>query len=302
LFLSAVNTVFYAVVPYWFVYASVNAALIIIIFVIVVKYECKTEAEKLELKDKFSMLKLLRFWYPMIIILYIFKDIYLLVMYIKPEDIDAILIQIDFRIFGVNTTQWIYKFSNPVLTEFLEIIYILYYLVIPIYGIQLYTKKRYEDFKFSVFVLYIGFYLAYILYLVFPAIGPRFYLHDFYSIQNELPGLFLTEPLRAILDFAESIPAGVPNPQDYVQRDAMPSLHAEVAILLAYLAKKMKLKSFGLYLVYCILMLIATVYLRYHYVIDLIAGALSALVAVFIGKLMYEYKDGEFIPRTSSNT
>jgi membrane-associated phospholipid phosphatase len=301
LFLSAVNIVFYPIVSNWFVYASVNAALVIIIFTIVVKYECKTDAEKLELKNKFSLLKLLRYWYPMIIILYIFKNVYLLVKYIKPEDIDALLIRIDFGMFGVNPTQWIYQFSNPSLTEFLEVIYILYYLVIPVYGIQLYTKKKYEDFKFSVFVLFVGFYLAYTLYLIFPAIGPRFYLHDFYSIQTELPGIFLTEPLRAILDFAESIPAGVPNPQDYVQRDAMPSLHAEVAILLAYLSKKMKLKSFYLYLIYCVLMLIATVYLRYHYVIDLVAGALLAVMTVIIGKLMYEYKDGEFVPRTSSN-
>jgi membrane-associated phospholipid phosphatase len=130
-----------------------------------------------------------------------------------------------------------------------------------------------------------------VLYLIFPAVGPRFHLHNFYSIDTELPGLFLTKPLRVILNFGESIPAGIANPQDYVQRDAMPSLHAEIAILLAYLSKKLKLKSFYFYLPYCILMLIATVYLRYHYVIDLIAGAALAVAALWIGKLMYQEKD-----------
>jgi membrane-associated phospholipid phosphatase len=210
------------------------------------------------------------------------------------------LINIDSLIFGVNPTQWAFRFANPLLTEFLQIIYGLYYLVIPAYGIEVFMKKRYKDFNYSVFVLFIGFYLAYILYLIFPAVGPRFHLHDFYAIQAELPGLFLTEPIRAFLNFGESIPAGVTNPQDYVQRDAMPSLHAEVAILLAYLAKKLNMKSFYFYLPYCILMLVATIYLRYHYVIDLLAGALLAFIPILIGKLMYQLKDGEFIPKSIS--
>jgi membrane-associated phospholipid phosphatase len=114
--------------------------------------------------------------------------------------------------------------------------------------------------------------------------------------------MLLTKPLRVILNFGESIPSGVINPQDYVQRDAMPSLHAEIAILLAYLSRKLKLKSFYFYLPYCILMLIATVYLRYHYVIDLIAGAALALAAVWIGKFMYQKKDSAADTPLQSNS
>ncbi len=203
--------------------------------------------------------------------------------------------------FSVNPTQWIYKLANPALTELLQVIYIMYYLVIPLYGIELFLKKRYNDFQFSVFVLFSGFYIAYALYFIFPAVGPRFYLHDFYSIEKELPGFILTNPLRAVLNFAESIPAGVQNPQDYVQRDAMPSLHAEIAILLAYLSKKLRMKSFYFYLPYCLLMLLATVYLRYHYVIDLIAGAALAGIAVILGSLMYAKKDGEYVEKFNVN-
>lgn len=291
LFLTAVNIVFNSILPYWYILAAVNIILIALISYIVISYESKPDEEKAELKNKFSLLKLIRFWYPMIVILYIFKEIYLFVRPINPYDCDLALINIDYWMFGVNPTVWIYRFANPILTEFLQIIYSLYYLVIPAYGIEIYMKKRYGDFRFSVFVLFIGFYIAYVLYLIFPAVGPRFHLHNFYSIDTELPGLFLTKPLRVILNFGESIPAGVLNPQDYVQRDAMPSLHAEIAILLAYLSKKLKLKSFYFYMPYCLLMMLATVYLRYHYVIDLIAGAALALAAIWIGKLMYQKKD-----------
>jgi membrane-associated phospholipid phosphatase len=298
LFLTAVNIIFSSVLPDWYLFSLANTAVSFLIIIIVVKYESAPIEKKLN--DKFSLLKIIRFWYPMLLILFVFKEIYVLVRPINPNDIDLALIKIDFWMFGVNPTQWTFQFANPLLTEFLQIIYGLYYLVIPAYGIEVFLKKRYKDFNYSVFVLFTGFYLAYILYLIFPAVGPRFHLHEFYSIHGELPGLFLTEPIRTFLNFGESIAAGVTNPQDYVQRDAMPSLHAEVAILLAYLAKKLKLKSFSFYLPYCILMLISTVYLRYHYVIDLIAGAMLALIPILIGKLMYQAKDGEFIPKTNS--
>jgi len=300
LFLTAANVVFNSVIGYWHVLTAINLILVFIISLIVIRYESKPEEEKRKLSYKF--LRIIRFWYPVLIILYIFKEIYLLIHPINPNDIDLALINIDFLMFGVNPTQWIYKFSNPALTELLQIIYIMYYLVIPIYGIELFLKKRYEDFQFSVFVLFSGFYIAYVLYFIFPAVGPRFYLHDFYSIETELPGLLLTNPLRAILNFAESIPAAVTSPQDYVQRDAMPSLHAEIAILLAYLSKKLGMKSFYFYLPYCLLMILATVYLRYHYVIDLIAGAALAGIAVLLGSLMYAKKDSEYAEKSKVNS
>jgi membrane-associated phospholipid phosphatase len=290
--------VFNSIIEYWYVLSAVNIILVIIITSFVVKYESKIPEEK----EKHSFLKVLRFWYPVLIILYIFKEIYLLIHPVNPNDIDTVLINMDFGMLGVNPTQWIYRFANPALTELLQIVYIMYYLVIPLYGIELFLKKRYEDFQFSVFVLFSGFYIAYALYFIFPAVGPRFYLHDFYSIEKELPGLFLTNPFRVILNFAESIPVGVPNPQDYVQRDAMPSLHAEIAILLAYLSKKLGMKSFYFYLPYCLLMLLATIYLRYHYAVDLIAGALIALLAAVLGSVMYSRINGEYIEKSKTNS
>jgi len=282
--------VFHRQLPYWYVLSAVNLSLVFIISLIVIKYESKPEAGKDGFRYKFSFLKLIRFWYPMLLILYVFKESYLLVHPINPIDIDPLLIRADYWLFGTNPTVWIFQFANPLLTEFLQIIYNLYYIVIPVYGIELFLKKRYVDFNYSVFVLFAGFYLAYALYFIFPAIGPRFYLHDFYSINIQLPGLWLTDLLRTILNFGESIPAGVTNPQDYVQRDAMPSLHAEIAILLAYLAKKMKLRSFNFYFPYCLLMILSAIYLRYHYVVDIAAGALAALVTVLIAGSAYKNK------------
>lgn len=279
LLLSVINLIFSSRIQYWYLLVIGNITAAYLILLIVSRYESMPPGG--------GFLKFLRYWYPVIMILFIFKESYLMVHAMNPHDTDRVLIEIDKAMFGVNPTEWLYRFANPLLTEVMMIIYMLYYPVIVIYGADVYLKKRYEDYKFSTFIIFVGFYTSYIFYMIFPAIGPRFHIHDFYSIETELPGIFLTNTLRDILNFGESIPNGVPNPQDYVQRDAMPSAHAEIAILLAYLSHKLKLKSFRFFLPYCILMLVSTVYLRYHYVIDLIAGGVLAIATIGIGKIVY---------------
>src|SRR5438874_1073473 len=49
------------------------------------------------------------------------------------------------------------------------------------------------------FVVIYGFLLSYISYFILPSIGPRFTLHDFFSMSRELPGVWLTDPIRDLL-------------------------------------------------------------------------------------------------------
>jgi membrane-associated phospholipid phosphatase len=266
----------------WYLLIIINIALIFLIFFLISYYEKASQVN-----DKI-LIKLLRYWYPMVLILYIFKQVYIIIYSMNLKVIDFSLIDFDRWIFGTDPTIWIYKFANPMLTEFLQVIYLFYYILIVAYAIELYGWRRYNEFFYATFIIIFGFYLSYILYIFFPAIGPRFYLHDFFSISKELPGIVLTEPIRIFLNIGESIPSGVTNPQDFVQRDAFPSLHAQIAIILVYLTHKIKSKTYYFYLPYCILMMIATVYLRYHYVVDLIAGGVMAVITIVGGNYFYK--------------
>lgn len=281
--LSILNTISANTVPYWYLLVLLNLFLIFFIINVVYRYESSANVYD---SGKISVIKIFRYWYGVFFILVCFKEAYILIHYIGPHDLDNYLIQLDYKIFGVNPTQWAYQFNNRYLTEFLQVIYAFYYIMIIIYGLELYLWKRYREFMYALFIIFTGFYLAYILYMIFPAVGPRFYLHDFYSINAELPGIFLTDYLRTALNFGESIPSNVPNPIDFAQRDAMPSAHASMALTIAYLSWKIKSKSFLFYMPYCILMIIATIYLRYHYVVDIIAGILLALITILIGEIL----------------
>ncbi|MBN1633718.1 MAG: phosphatase PAP2 family protein [Ignavibacteria bacterium] len=269
----------------WFYYVVINVLLSVFTICIVLKYE------KLEFSDKYysRFLKILRYWYPLIMIFFYFKEIYVIMIKVSDFLYDDLLISIDYMIFNSNPTQELFGISNPFLTEFLQIIYNLFYLMPVIYGLELYLWHRYREFKFATFLILLGFYLSFFGYLILPAIGPRFTLHNFADLNLEMPGVFLTEMLRDIINFGESIyPKNIPNPETIAQRDAFPSGHTIILLLITYLSAKFKSNSFYFYLPFSVIMVFATVYLRYHYVIDIIAGFVIALISVFIAKRVYK--------------
>ena len=116
---------------------------------------------------------------------------------------------------------------------------------------------------------------------MFPGIGPRFTLHDFSLTDIQLPGVWVTTFLRDILNAGESIPKGAVNAIALAQRDVFPSGHTEMTLIVLYFAHKYKLKSRYILYVAGTLLIFATVYLRYHYVVDVLAGALFTLFTVW---------------------
>ena len=107
------------------------------------------------------------------------------------------------------------------------------------------------------------FYSGYILYVVFPAAPPRLYLESL--------GMF-TVTLRGgpIANFQQALIEMMPN---QAARAAFPSLHSAVSCLSLVYAWRHCAGYFPILLVFVIGLLTSTVYLRHHWVVDLIAGA-----------------------------
>ena len=228
-------------------------------------------------------------WYILPTIFISFKEIYFMVKPIAGVDSDQYLIAIDKFIFGINPTQYLYQFSNPILTEVLQIAYSTFFFLPIILIVELQFKKELLNFKFSEFSITLGFVLSYIGYFLVPAIGPRFTLHNFEMTNIELPGIWLTNYLREIINAAESVPNGTLNPIEVVQRDVFPSGHTLMTLIVMYLSYKFKTKF--RYFIYPTgtLLIFATVYLRYHYVIDVIAGLIFMISTMYLAKFFFNY-------------
>ena len=286
--LSIISLAFLDEYPDRFLIPIVNFVLIILITFIVNKYESKPDSEK----RKPSLSRLLRFWYPVVMIFFCFKEIYVLMLGLRPGVLmDDVLINIDHALFGFHPTVEIAGIASPLLTEFFQLIYSLFYFMPIIFALELYLWHRYEEMKYAMFIILFGFYLSFIGYLLVPAIGPRFTLHDFHSLDMELPGLYISQFVRGVINFVESIPPGVSNPQDYAQRDAFPSGHTIIIMLIAYLSWRIKSNSFYFYFPFAILMIFSTVYLRYHYVIDLAGGIPVVVITILLANYLFKKKE-----------
>ena len=208
-------------------------------------------------------MQFMRWWYPAFLLPFIFRELEGLVHPINPLDVDIQLIALDLALFGVHPTVWLERITVPWLTEYLQLAYMTYFFLPLMIMTLLYRQRQWYAFRETLCALALSYYGSYLLYFLTPARGPRFYL----AAEQTLPltGLWLTEPLRQLLDVLEGI-----------QRDAFPSGHTAVALVVLFLAAKYHPPWFYPLLVIVSSLIVSTVYLRYHYVIDVLAGVLLA--------------------------
>jgi membrane-associated phospholipid phosphatase len=239
--------------------------------------------------EKTKIWNVIHYWYIAPLILVTFKELYLMIYPIRQKDYDYLFIEIDRWMFGTDPTHFLYQFSHPVITEILQIVYGMFYLLPIILALFLLKNKRFLATDYAVFSVIYGFYLSYLGYFTLPGIGPRFTLHNFATINEDLPGLFLTNFLREYVNMGESIPSGTPNPAEVVQRDIFPSGHTMITLIVMYLSVKLKSRSRYFFIPIGSLLIFATVYLWYHYVIDLIGGLVFMIFSVWSGKYIFNW-------------
>lgn len=209
-----------------------------------------------------------------ICVLAVFDSLEWVVHYVNPEDIDPLLIKLDYLIFGNHPTVMLEKILNPFLTDILQIAYSTYYFIPISFGVILLKNKQEEEFDKSIFMILLCFYLSYLGYILFPALGPRFYLSSFQT--TELQGFFAAGPIQDLLNRLEGI-----------KRDAFPSGHTGIALTVLYLAYRYRRRYFRIALPVVSALIFSTVYCRYHYVVDVIAGFGLTLLTIVLGEWYY---------------
>jgi membrane-associated phospholipid phosphatase len=216
---------------------------------------------------------------PILFVILIYESLGDLIQYLQP-DIDARLIRIDFSIFGVQPTFWMQRWIVPWLTDILSLAYISYYFIPVVFIFVLYLRNRMVELDRSVFVLAFGYYVSFIGYILFPAVGPRYALTHIYSVS--LDGSWITNFVRNTL-----------NALEHNKRDCMPSGHTQIVLMVLYLAYRYQ--RFLFYLLFPIVcaLILSTIYLRYHYVIDLLVGVALAIGCTIVGPRLYRWWNAE---------
>ena len=175
--LTIFNIIYFNRVTQWLTFVCLNIFIIFFVFTLVI----------VEQKSNKKAWHIIHYWYIAPLILFTFKEIYFMIQPIRQTDYDYLFIQIDRWLFGTDPTILLSKISTPVLTEILQIIYGIFYLLPIMLGLFLYRKKRYLAMDYVVFSIVYGFYLSYLGYFALPGIGPRFTLHNYNTINQTLP-------------------------------------------------------------------------------------------------------------------
>jgi membrane-associated phospholipid phosphatase len=287
--LSLVSLLWYSRLKFWWAIPAVNVAAMLLVCGIA----CASQV------SGSRWLRWVHDWAAFPLVIFTYKQIYFLIRVIhQGKDYDQVLIALDRTLLHINLTEWLAQYSNPYLTEVLQVAYSLFYAIFLIIGLELYRRhdiSRFRDFSFT--IVY-GFFLSYIGYLFLPSVGPRFTLHDFSKINAELPGLLFTPALRWFVNIFESIHPGMSNSMALAaaQRDVFPSGHTMLTLVAVVLAYRYRLKVRTPMLILGVLLIIATIYLRYHYLVDLIAGGLLAILCLATAARAYTFLDRSAMP------
>lgn len=204
--------------------------------------------------------------YPIPYVFACYRVMSLLIRAMRQTRFDSMLAGWDFAIWHVHPTVWLERVQTPLLTELLQVIYSLFVPTVLAVALVLWFRQR-EAFRSYAFLVTLGFLASYVIYFIVPARGPRYFLDGLQT--QPLAGLWLFQPLRTLLDTLESS-----------HYDCFPSGHVEMTILAWWTSRRISTGLSRFYLAYAVVTLLATVYLRYHYTVDLAAGIVVAALVI----------------------
>lgn len=245
-------------------------------------------------------------WYclPYLIIAVVYENLILFSKAFEDtfKNVDMFLMKVDEAMFGVHPAIWLQKLLHPLAVEYFMVAYGMFFVYPFIYLIYLLQRNRLDVFYRVIMAQVISLIVSLSCYILFPALGPRFVFDpDFPKMGKNIPEF--TSRLRGIrFDFLlnltgrESFYALEYDMWNYLERiktDCMPSMHACLCLIcLIYALRyreifKWKKLSVSFWVIGVFSLIISTVYLRYHWVIDIIAGVALSIIAYYAAEMIY---------------
>ncbi|MGE5481143.1 MAG: phosphatase PAP2 family protein [Chloroflexota bacterium] len=270
---TALAVIFYSHIPNARDLIFLNAVIIIGLIAIA------AITEKVYLGELFLVFRRI---YIVPIVFLAYSQVQYYIRVVNPYLYDDILIKMDYYLLGFHPTWITGKIAFPALTEYLQGCYMLFYFMPIIHCVELFFKGRQRELNELQTIIVFAFYASYLLYVFMPAVGPRFTLHNFATTDLDLPGLALADFFRNIVNVGGSIIPGSAHPELLVNRDCMPSGHTWITLVNIILAFRNKSSFRWVILVLGSSLIFSTVYLRYHYFVDVLAGAVFALLTLAV--------------------
>ncbi|HXY25357.1 MAG TPA: phosphatase PAP2 family protein [Candidatus Acidoferrum sp.] len=211
-----------------------------------------------------------RHWYPHLFFLFCFEELRALVHLVNPGWEDAKLIAFDHWLTGVNPSLWLERFAQPALNEFMQFAYFTYFLFLLILGAVLYCQRDFKSYWEVMTYSALGYGFGYVMAMIFPVQSPWFTLAG--QWHAELAG----GPFTVLINLIEKC--------GRVHGAAFPSQHVAGAMAALWGAWRHRRWLFWIFLPFVACMCVSTVYVRNHYVADVLGGMVTGTLGYVIGR------------------
>ncbi len=188
---------------------------------------------------------------------------------IHPDKFDSLLQRVDSLGIGTNLSLRLQPLVHPALTELFSFCYLLFFLYL-FFSLIYYFCGDVELLKKFVIGLFTIYGIGFLGYSLVPAAGPCHAMADQFTVP--LQGGWITKWNAAVVAQGSN---GV---------DVFPSLHCAISSFFLFFDRRHRPWRFRLYLIPCVGLWISTIYLRYHYLIDVICGFALAAFALWLAK------------------
>jgi membrane-associated phospholipid phosphatase len=143
--------------------------------------------------------------------------------------------------------------------------YFSYYLIVPRGPLILWARQKTADFQLVVLSVSLGFFMSYVLFLLYPVEGPRYHIPHLHPPAAEGPLFY--QLVKFVID------------KGAIHGGCMPSSHVAVAVLVLMCLFRGARTWFWILLPFVLGLAVGTVYGRFHYVSDVIVGLAIAPAA-----------------------
>jgi membrane-associated phospholipid phosphatase len=225
---------------------------------------------RLNQKNKSKFVTFMRNFYPMVFLGFFYSETdYFNNLFV--ENLDLAFSNFEFQLFNCQPS---IEFSQLMpqrwFAELMHFSYFSYYLLIfgLTFWVYCFNKQKFEYVSNAV---YTSFYVFYIIFTFLPVAGPQFF---FASPYNQIPQGYVFGDLMKIVHAIGEGPTA-----------AFPSSHVGIVVLMWFLSYRYARPILPYLLALGILLIASTVYLKAHYLIDVLGGALIVplLYAIYLG-------------------
>ncbi|MEY4387024.1 MAG: putative rane protein [Verrucomicrobiota bacterium] len=235
------------------------------------------------------VLDFLRNFYPVLLYTAFYRETGSLNQMVHTGYVDPTFFRLDEQIFGFAPSfKFMDAFPQTWVSEIFYFSYFSYYLMITGVGLALFLRER-KQFYHYVSVCSFVFYVCYTIYIFLPVVGPRIYYREL--VDFDLPPDVIPS---VVPEFPASVQAGpffkimaVIYHNFESPGAAFPSSHVAIALVTVYFSFLYLRKIRWPHLVLALLLCASTVYGRYHYAIDVAAGALTTAIFLPLGNWLY---------------